>query len=71
MGSDRVKREAKEVEDELKRLGFGAKAQSIARLRRGYAAAINTLSALHADNMELRKQLSLPSYLDEQKEKPE
>jgi len=63
--TERTIAEVKHVEDELRGIGENIHADRVARLRRGYAQAISTLKTLHKDNMELRKRLGLPSFLDD------
>ena len=57
--------EAKEVEDTLRGEGRHMEADRIKRLRLSGSGIQGTLKTLHRDNMELRKRLGLPSFLDE------
>ena len=66
--SEKIKDEAKHVEAELRAIGEHEHADRIRRLRAGYTSAISTLKALHSDNMMLRSQLGLPSFLDAKKD---
>lgn len=59
--------EAKKVEDRLRDEGRHSEADTITRLRRSLSSATGTLKVLHRDNMKLRKDLGLPSFLDENK----
>lgn len=69
--SERIKREAMHVESELRAIGENSMADKVQRLRKSHAVATATLRTLHRDNMELRKQLGLPSFLDAAKEAQE
>lgn len=60
--ADKVKREAQEVESRLRAAGWHMDAETVARLRKGYAAARATAKVLHRDNMDLRNRLGLPSF---------
>ena len=59
--------EAKAVESLLCEIGEHEAARRVAAVRKGYLTAIKTLRTLHRDNMELRQELGLPSFLDAQK----
>lgn len=63
--SQTVANEAQALEARLKDEGRNADALIVTRLRRSAAAATGTLKTLHADNMRLRRELGLPSFLDE------
>ena len=64
----KLKEEAKHVETELRAMGKHEYADRIRRLRVSHASTINTLKTLHSDNMKLRSQLGLPSFLDAKKD---
>ena len=59
--AEKIKSDAKHVEEELNLMGEHLHAQRVARLRKGYASAIATMKTLHRDNMELRNRLGLPN----------
>lgn len=56
---------AKKLEERLKREGLYVEAEIIRSLRIAGASSNATCKVLHRDNMKLRKQLGLPSFLDE------
>ncbi|MEM0936755.1 MAG: hypothetical protein AAGJ91_12735 [Pseudomonadota bacterium] len=56
---------AKELEGRLKKEGRHGDALVVGDARRALVAARRAALDLHADNMELRQRLGLPSYLDD------
>lgn len=62
--SEQIRADAKRLEDKMRSAGEVASANTIRRLLASHGVAISTLKTLHRDNMRLRKQLGLPSYLD-------
>lgn len=67
--SERARHEAKQVEQELRKSGLHRMANVVLNIRRSQESAVATLKVLHRDNMELRKRLGLPSFLDAEKDK--
>jgi len=62
--ADKKAQEAKSLEGRLIQEGRHMDAQVIARIRKAAASASATCKMLHDDNMALRQQLGLPSFLD-------
>lgn len=62
---EKRKADARAVEDRTRAEGRHMDADVIRRLRVSASAAQGTLKTIHRDNMALRQQLGLPSFLDE------
>ena len=50
--TDKIKREAQEVETRLRAAGLHMDADAVARLRKGYACALGNLKAAHRGNRQ-------------------
>ena len=64
--SERREAAARDLRDQIKAAGQHAEAQVIDEVLRTLAATRATLKTIHRDNMHLRRQLGLPSFLHQQ-----